>query len=62
MLFRSVVTGSGKESATSSGGKNTFTLTPEQVRAMKDAGMWDDPEKRAKMTRRYMNDLRNNKL
>ena len=59
---RTVVTGSGKESATSSGGKNTFTLTPEQVRAMKDAGMWDDPEKRAKMTRRYMNDLRNNKL
>ena len=50
---RNVVTSSGRESAASSGGKNTFTLTPDQVRAMKDAGMWDDPEKRAKMIRRY---------
>lgn len=51
---RSVVTGSGRENATSSGGKaGTFTLTPEQVRAMKDAGMWDDPEKRMKMIKRY---------
>lgn len=51
---RSVVTGSGRENATSSGGKgNTFTLTPEQVRAMKDAGMWDDHEKRMKMIKRY---------
>ena len=50
---RTVVTSSGRESASSSGGKNTFTLTPDQVRAMKDAGMWDDPEKRAKMIRRY---------
>jgi hypothetical protein len=50
---RNIVTSSGRESASSSGGKNTFTLAPEQVRAMKDAGMWDDPEKRAKMIRRY---------
>jgi hypothetical protein len=51
---RNVVTSSGRENAASSGGKgNTFTLTPDQVRAMKDAGMWDDPEKRAKMIRRY---------
>jgi hypothetical protein len=51
---RNVVTSSGRENAVSSGGKgNTFTLTPDQVRAMKDAGMWDDPEKRAKMIRRY---------
>jgi hypothetical protein len=50
---RNVVTSSGRESAASSGGKNTFTLTPDQVRAMKDAGMWDDPDKRAKMIRRY---------
>jgi hypothetical protein len=51
---RNVVTSSGRESAASSGGKgNTFTLTSDQVRAMKDAGMWDDPDKRAKMIRRY---------
>lgn len=59
---RTVVTSSGRENAASSGGKNTFTLTPAQVRAMKDAGMWDDPEKRAKMTRRYIQEARNNKL
>lgn len=57
---RNVVTGSGRENATSSGGgKNTFTLSPDQVRAMKDAGMWDDADKRAKMIRRYANEARN---
>ena len=49
---RSVVTSTGRESF-SGKGKNTFTLAPEQVKAMKDAGMWDDPEKRQKMIRRY---------
>jgi hypothetical protein len=58
---RNVVTSSGRESASStSGGRNTFTLNPEQVRAMKDAGMWDDPERRAKMIRRYALEARNN--
>jgi len=57
---RNVVTGSSRENASSSGGKNTFTLSPEQVRAMKDAGMWDDPERRAKMIRRYAIEARNN--
>jgi len=51
---RNFVTGSGRESASSSViGKNQFALTREQVQAMKDAGMWDDPDKRAKMIRRY---------
>jgi hypothetical protein len=60
---RNVVTSSGRESmASSGGGRNTFTLNPDQVRAMKDAGMWDDPDKRAKMIRRYAQDQRNNKL
>jgi hypothetical protein len=27
---------------------------------MKDAGLWDDPEKRAKMIRRYALEARNN--
>lgn len=56
---RSVVTGSGRENAASSGGsKTSFTLSAEQVKAMKDAGMWDDPEKRARMIRRYATDAR----
>lgn len=55
---RSAVTGSGRENASSSGGRNTFTLTPDQVRAMKDAGMWDDPDKRAKMVARYAKEAR----
>lgn len=51
---RSVVTGSGRENATSGANRpGTFTLAPEQVRAMKDAGMWDDPEKRNRMIKRY---------
>jgi hypothetical protein len=55
---RSAVTGSGRENASSRGGKNSFTLTPDQVRAMKDAGMWDDADKRAKMIRRYAQEAR----
>jgi hypothetical protein len=49
---RSVVTGTGRETGRASGG-NSFVLDPEQVRAMKDAGLWDDPEKRARMIKRY---------
>lgn len=50
---RSVVTSSGKESVPNKGGRNTFVLSPDQVRAMKEAGMWDDPAMRDKMIRRY---------
>lgn len=55
---RGIVTGSGRESSARAGGKNTFTLSPEQVRAMKDAGFWDDPEKRNKMIKRYAQEAR----
>jgi hypothetical protein len=58
---KSVMTSSGRESSSSGGGRNTFTLSQEQVRAMKDAGMWDDPDKRAKMTRRYIQEARQQK-
>jgi hypothetical protein len=53
---RSVVTSTGRESLPS--GKNTFTLTPDQVRAMKDAGFWDDPDKRSSMIKRYAQEAR----
>jgi len=56
---RSAVTSSGREFASNNGKGNSFTLSPEQVRAMKDAGMWDDAEKRAKMIRRYALEARN---
>jgi hypothetical protein len=41
--------------------KNTFTLSRERVQALKDAGMWDDPAKRAKAIRRYADFDRNNR-
>ena len=56
---RSAVTSSGREFASNNGKGNSFTLSPLQVRAMKDAGMWDDAEKRAKMIRRYALEARN---
>ena len=33
--------------------KTRFTLKPEQVSAMKLAGMWDNPEKRMQMINRF---------
>ena len=50
---RSYVTSSGRENATSAGGRQSFQLEPEQVKAMKDAGFWDDPKKRLSMIKRY---------
>jgi hypothetical protein len=53
------VTGSGRESQTSRG--NSFVLEPEQVRAMKEAGFWDNPEVRNRMIKRYAEQARNNR-
>jgi hypothetical protein len=57
---RSVITSSARESSSSNGGsgRNTFVLQPEQVRAMKDAGFWDDPEMRNRMIKRYAQEAR----
>lgn len=55
---RSFVTGSSRESVARSGGSQ-FVLEPEQVRAMKEAGFWDDPEKRSRMIKRYAQEARN---
>lgn len=57
---RSVVTGSGRESSSSNGKKSRFILSAEHVRAIKDAGMWDDTQARERMIRRYMNEAKNN--
>lgn len=56
---RNVVTGSGRESSPGFNPRNQFMLSREQVSAMKDAGMWDDPEKRARMIKRYAQEARN---
>lgn len=55
---RSFVTSSERETG---GSRVSFTLTPEQVRAIKDAGMWDDPEKRNKIIKRYAEQARNSR-
>ena len=34
---------------------STFTLNTQQVQAMKDAGMWDDPVKRTNIIEKYRN-------
>lgn len=57
---RSLVTGSARESY-GGGGTVNLRLEPEQVRAMKDAGFWDDKVKRAKMIKRYAEQARNNR-
>lgn len=57
---KSVVTSSGRES---SGGvrPNEFRLTPDRVAAIKEAGMWDNTERRNKMIRNFANWDRQNK-
>lgn len=55
---RSFVTGSERESM-ARGGTVTFELEPEMVRAMKEAGFWDDKVKRAKVIKRYAEQTRN---
>jgi len=56
---RSVVTGSGRENVTSGGeGGRKLILQPEQVRAMKEAGFWDDPKTRSRMIQRYAEQAR----
>jgi hypothetical protein len=56
---RSVQTSTGRETVNGSTNRTSFVLDPEKVRAMKDAGFWDDPQKRAKMIKRYAQEARN---
>jgi hypothetical protein len=46
------MTGSGRESAPQ-GRANEFRISPDRVAAMKEAGMWDNPELRAKAIKKY---------
>ena len=57
---RSVMTGSGKDS-TATTRTNEFRLSPDRVAAMKEAGAWNDPEKKRKMIQRFVEFDRANK-
>lgn len=54
---RSVVVGGGRETV-SENGKIRVQIEPEKVRAMKEAGLWENPEIRKKMLERYARESR----
>jgi len=49
----------GSSQTRGSASSSSFTLSPERVRAMKEAGYWDEPTKRQTMIKRYMEQDRN---
>lgn len=49
---KSPVAGSGREAAPASGSKG-FVLSPDRVKALKEAGSWDDPKLRSDAIRRF---------
>lgn len=54
---RNVVGSAGREASAAYGGTNRsqFVLSPERVKAMKEAGAWDNPERKAKMIKQFIN-------
>jgi hypothetical protein len=59
---KSIQTSSGRESSSSGGGSNNgFRISPDRVAAMKEAGVWDNPEARAKAIKNYVKWDRENK-
>lgn len=57
---KTVVGGGGGESS-GAGGKGTFHLSSERVKAIKDAGMWDDTKARNDMIKRFRDFDKNTK-
>ena len=53
---RNVVGSAGREASAAYGGvnRNQFVLSPERVKAMKDAGAWDNPERKARMIKQFV--------
>ena len=49
---KSVVTGGSRESSSAAESK-TYKLSSDRVQALKEAGMWDDPKKRAEAIKRF---------
>ena len=60
---RNVVGSSGREASAAYGGTNRtqFILTPERVSAMKEAGAWENPVRKAKMIENFIKFDRQNK-
>lgn len=59
---RNTVASSGREVSSINGtSRTTFTLSPDRVRAMKEAGAWDNPERRKRMIQQYMTYDRNHR-
>ena len=58
---RNVVGSSGREASAAYGGSNRsqFVLSPDRVKAMKDAGAWDNPERKARMIKNFIEFDRN---
>lgn len=59
---RNTVSSSGREASAAYGGtnKSTYVLSPERVRAMKDSGSWENPERKKAMIANYIKYDRNN--
>lgn len=53
---RNVVGSSGREASAAYGGTNRsqFILSPDRVKAMKEAGAWDNPERKARMIKQFI--------
>ena len=51
---RSMITGNSRENSSAGSARpGEFRLSPDRVNAMKEAGIWNDPVKRAKMIKQY---------
>lgn len=50
---KSPVAGSGSNSSSGGSGNVNYGISTERVKAMKDAGIWDDPKRRDAMIKRY---------
>ena len=59
---RNVVGSAGREASAAYGGSNRtqFVLSPERVKAMKEVGAWDNPERKARMVKQFIEFDRNN--
>jgi hypothetical protein len=53
---RNVVGSSGREASAAYGGtnRNQFVLSPERVKAMKEAGAWENPERKRRMIEQFI--------
>ena len=60
---RNTVASSGREASAAFGGTNRsqFILTPDRVKAMKDAGAWDNPQRKQKMIENFIKYDRQNR-